>query len=400
MSVTIKEINLGPLLKYPGSKEKELIHILPNIPEKAENYYEPFVGAGSVYFALDCDKSFINDKSSELMEIYRLVKEQDERFFYWLDMINSNWTCLTELCDDDAEILENIYRNYCKDKIKDYEIGDIIIEKVSESTESWRGLFERRSNPCIVHFLQELADSMRSKMVRLREIEAEQGLLLREELMQNLECAVKNAYYMHLRYLYNYKVREHIEPEMVSAIFFFMREYCYAAMFRYNKSGKFNVPYGGLTYNRKQFDKKIEHLKHGKVTELLDKTEIYCADFMDFLDKTDPKEDDFMFLDPPYDTEFRSYDNNEFSRKDHIRLSKYLIKKCRAKFMLIIKDTEFIRELYPNAKKTANGERLYISCFDKKYIHSYQDRKQKGTQHLLITNYQPKTWVQQTLDLS
>jgi len=32
-------------------------------------------------------------------------------------------------------------------------------------------------------------------------------------------------------------------------------------MFRYNSKGEFNIPYGGIAYNYKNFRKKIEYLK-------------------------------------------------------------------------------------------------------------------------------------------
>lgn len=44
---------LLPLIKYPGGKEKELNYIIPALPAKIDNYYEPFVGGGAVYFAID-----------------------------------------------------------------------------------------------------------------------------------------------------------------------------------------------------------------------------------------------------------------------------------------------------------------------------------------------------------
>ena len=44
---------LSPLIKYPGGKEKELNYIIPALPTKINNYYEPFVGGGAVYFAID-----------------------------------------------------------------------------------------------------------------------------------------------------------------------------------------------------------------------------------------------------------------------------------------------------------------------------------------------------------
>lgn len=34
---------LLPLIKYPGGKEKELNYIIPALPAKIDNYYEPFV---------------------------------------------------------------------------------------------------------------------------------------------------------------------------------------------------------------------------------------------------------------------------------------------------------------------------------------------------------------------
>lgn len=47
---------LLPLIKYPGGKEKELNYIIPALPAKIDNYYEPFVGGGAVYFAIDAKK--------------------------------------------------------------------------------------------------------------------------------------------------------------------------------------------------------------------------------------------------------------------------------------------------------------------------------------------------------
>ena len=43
---------LQPLVKWAGGKEKELKYILPNLPKHFENYYEPFVGGGAVYTAI------------------------------------------------------------------------------------------------------------------------------------------------------------------------------------------------------------------------------------------------------------------------------------------------------------------------------------------------------------
>ena len=59
---------LKPIIKWPGGKEKELEFIFPNAPTKINNYYEPFVGGGSVFMAFNANKFFING----LMELKQL----------------------------------------------------------------------------------------------------------------------------------------------------------------------------------------------------------------------------------------------------------------------------------------------------------------------------------------
>ena len=94
---------MSPLLKYPGGKDKELCHILPNLPSNAENYYEPFVGGGAVYFAVKADKYFINDKSFELMELYDMFKTQNAEFLCALKQIDHNWQIVSNVVINHAE---------------------------------------------------------------------------------------------------------------------------------------------------------------------------------------------------------------------------------------------------------------------------------------------------------
>jgi DNA adenine methylase len=151
-------------------------------------------------------------------------------------------------------------------------------------------------------------------------------------------------------------------------------------MFRYNKQGGFNVPYGGLSYNRKDLARKIAHLQSVEVEYHLKNTVVENMDFEDFLLKHSPQEEDFVFLDPPYDSKFSTYAQNKFEQKDQERLARYLLQQCKAKFMLVIKNTIFIQKLYSDTN-------LHIKVFDKKYLVSFQDRNNRDAEHLIITNY-------------
>ena len=66
-------------------------------------------------------------------------------------------------------------------------------------------------------------------------------------------------------------------------------------------------------------------------------TQIYNMDFETFLRTTQPGENDFVFLDPPYDSEFCTYAKNAFTRDDQRRLADFMINECKAKWMMIIK---------------------------------------------------------------
>lgn len=374
-------------IKWAGGKEKELPIILSNLPDKFERYIEPFVGGGSVYLNINCDKSIINDKSDELILLYNMIKNNNQKFIKKLKEINKNLILLEKIVENNSNELLSLYKNYSKQvnkkkinkRIK-VNYSDKIYEFVLEHSEEFNGLLSEHFNIKIDNFLSEVKKNLLSKIERMRKIELNRGKMSNLNILENLECAFKSAYYMHFRYLYNNRLELDIEDEFYCAIFYFIREYCYASMFRYNANGKFNVPYGGISYNRKDFDKKINYLNSSKLKSYMKTTDVFNLDFEDFCKKIKLTSKDFIFLDPPYDTEFSTYAKNEFGKNDQIRLANFL-KNTKAKFMLIIKNTDFIYNLY-------NVKGLYIKSFDKKYLVSIKNRNDKNVEHLIITNYE------------
>lgn len=64
-----------PFLRWAGSKKNLLPHIIKHIPIKYENYFEPFLGSGAVFFVLDkSDNCFLSDSNEELINVYLQVK--------------------------------------------------------------------------------------------------------------------------------------------------------------------------------------------------------------------------------------------------------------------------------------------------------------------------------------
>lgn len=366
---------MRPFIKWAGGKEKELPIILNNLPS-FERYIEPFVGGGAVYLSINCSKSIINDKSDELTLLYKFIKQHNERFIKSLNEININWIKLQKLVEDNKKELLSIYSKIKKD----INLTDILVKQfVEKNSKILNKLLEDDFDINLYNFISEIQKNLISKFKRMRKIELEKEDMIESDIMDNIECAFKSAYYMYFRYLYNNKKKLKLSDEFYCAVFYFVRDYCYASMFRYNANGEFNVPYGGISYNRKDFSKKIEYISSKELNEYMANTKIYNLDFEEFCTKIQLSENDFMFLDPPYDTEFSTYAKNEFGKEDQVRLANFLY-KTKAKFMLIIKNTDFIYNLYKD-------KNFYIKTFDKKYLVSFMNRNDKDVEHLLITNY-------------
>jgi len=375
----LKETRLSPIIKWAGGKELELQQILPNLPNDFNRYYEPFIGGGAVFFSINKSEMFINDKSTELIDLYRKIKKQDYNFFAYLININKNWRLIEKILTNHYRFFFDLYKNFSSDITSKSQTENEIISFVVHNAEEFNGILETSFNINIDIFLKEVKRNLINKILRMKVLESKKGNLSNEDILKNIESALKSAYYMHFRHLYNHSNKYSLDPNFFTAIFFFIREFCYASMFRYNSKGEFNVPYGGIQYNRKDFLKKIQSLQTEEYQKHLQKTQILNLDFLDFLIRTNPTKNDFIFLDPPYDSEFSTYAKNSFTKEDQKRLAKYLY-GCNANFMLVIKKTDFILDLY--SKHNFN-----IHAFSKKYLVSFQDRNDKQSEHLVITNY-------------
>lgn len=375
----LKTTRLSPLIKWAGGKEQELKYILPLMPSFT-NYYEPFVGGGAVFFSLEVAQKFVNDKSHELFNFYSLIAEQNEELFCALNILLESWQSLSNFVDKNAKMLIDMYKYYSL-SIHSWEEITGVLDKFIEANKAYfHSLIMKLLLDEECKFLAEIRRNLLSKIKRMKILEEKKWQLPETDILANIESALKSAFYMHIRYLYNNIEHKSIPRGLAGSLFFFVRDNAYAAMFRYNRRGELNVPYGGITYNRKDLARKVAYMRSPEIRSHFQNTVIENMDFEAFLLKYSPREDDFIFLDPPYDSEFSTYAQNEFTLKDQQRLAEYLNGQCRAKFMLVIKNTPAILNLYAN-------QNLHITSFTKKYLVSFQDRNNKDAEHLVITNF-------------
>lgn len=80
------------LIPYVGSKKMILKKLEPLFPRNIKNYFEPFVGGGSVLFYLnqtrDIEKNYINDINKDLINVYKVIKNDSRTLIEYLTQLN------------------------------------------------------------------------------------------------------------------------------------------------------------------------------------------------------------------------------------------------------------------------------------------------------------------------
>jgi len=265
--------NVNPVLKWAGGKQAIARRLVDAFPVDFDRYFEPFVGGGSVLFALRPKRAVIGDANNWLIDTYEAIRE------------------------DHAQVAQ-------------------ILDGLENSEEEY---------------------------LRIRQILPETLPLFRRAA--------------HLMYL---------------------NKTCFRGLFRVNRLGQFNVPYG--RYNRRYYDPGNLQA----AAEVLSGVEIRRGDFE--LCLHDVTKRDFVYLDPPYYklggySDFNRYTKDQFREHDHFRLAAF----CReldlrgVRWAISNSNTDFIRTLFKGYHLMAIGNRREINL----------NSRNRDITELLITNYTP-----------
>lgn len=382
VSIPVNKETIRPLIKWTGGKFREFSFFEQLIPAKINRYIEPFAGGAGVFFALQPKgKALLNDKSSDLIDFYKALNDPD--FERELRLYAQNWEAIKPLVKEvmfDLSALFVMYRQGTYDKA---EMKEIVFDLVDRCIENHPELFEKEFCIDPKAFILEIKENLYSKFTRVLVIEQKEKKSFPEEVLaDHIETAIKSGFYLHFRNVMNenrdVKISTLTTGKRISN-WYVVRELCYASMFRFNAKGEFNIPYGGIAYNKKNLEQKVSAMFSKPVKQLLEQVSFSNLDFDAFFKMAKPQKDDFIFLDPPYDSEFSEYDNMSFTKRDQERLADTLF-KLKANWMLVIKNTPFIFSLY-------DKQGLTITAFDKTYTYNVRGRNLRQAEHLIIMNY-------------
>lgn len=71
-----KKIKCKPFLKWVGGKTQLIPELFKRLPKNWNNYFEPFIGGGALYFNLQPTNAYLSDNNSELINAYNIVKNK------------------------------------------------------------------------------------------------------------------------------------------------------------------------------------------------------------------------------------------------------------------------------------------------------------------------------------
>lgn len=204
-----------------------------------------------------------------------------------------------------------------------------------------------------------------------------------EELIQELS---KDEQYKNTKQIYDINkktfndIKDSVDKTIqIAALFVYLNRVGFNGMYRENKKGEFNIPFG-KQQNPNICNKQMIEQLNNLFNEL--HIEIKCQDFEKGY--TNIKKGDFIYFDPPYYSTFSQYTKNTFDTNEHIRLKEYVKRLASegCKIAVSNSDTEYIRDLYkdiPNIK--------FIDINVKRMINSKSSERGKIKKEILITNY-------------
>lgn len=156
--------------------------------------------------------------------------------------------------------------------------------------------------------------------------------------------------------------------------------YGFNRMLRFNKKGDFNLPVGNVDFNQNTYNAIVDYF-----TLLKDKNVVwYNEDFRVFLNNIDYREDDLVYLDPPYLITFSEYNKlwNEETERELLNLIDDLNKR----------DIKFAISNVTHYKGKVNNlflewSKHYNSFPIKSNYISFNDNTVKNFNEVLVTNF-------------
>lgn len=160
--------------------------------------------------------------------------------------------------------------------------------------------------------------------------------------------------------------------------------YGFNHMIRFNNNGEFNLPVGNVDFNKNVFYALNNYLEFVSNKNI----KLSSKDYIEFIKKIDFKNDDFIYLDPPYLISKSEYNKN-WTEKDEVSLYGLLDE-------LNCKGVKFGLSNVTDHKGFSNNilkewmKKYYVYNIKSNYISRFDNTIKENTREVYVTNYEKK----------
>ena len=197
------------------------------------------------------------------------------------------------------------------------------------------------SNPELINMYTQVADNVNKVIEYLKQYENTQEMFYEVRALEWQELPKAEA----------------------AARTIYLNKTCFNGLYRVNKKGKFNVPFG-----RYKSPNICDEEALYAASEALQKANIICGDYLSVL-KEYARPGDFIFLDPPYlpiseYADFKRYTKEQFYEEDHVELAKEVFRLQELGCIVILTNSNhpLVHELYEPFNIEVIQTKRYISC--------------------------------------
>jgi DNA adenine methylase len=172
-----------------------------------------------------------------------------------------------------------------------------------------------------------------------------------------------------------------LTPSMRAARFIYLNRFCFNGLYRTNRDGQYNVPYGGDRSGRIPSNDLLV-----RCSSSLKRAELAVGSFEVTLEKV--KSRDFVYMDPPFSIRakrvFNEYDASMFGLEDLYHLRKWMIRLDRKNVHFLVSYAE--SEEADLLRVGFHTEVVVV----RRSIAGFTERR-KPARELLISNQRPRT---------
>lgn len=333
---------LTPFIKWAGGKRALMNELVKRFPESWNNYYEPFLGGGSVMMkvlTITPDKPLVvSDISEPLIMSYITIKNTVDDLIAELSKNQYQWVSVAQAKE---LYLENRNR-FNRLKILSYQdsLTKLMTDKFT---------------------IDQLSD----------EILDRESIVGKKALKEMSKALPKSLF-------------DVLTPEQqveMTALFIFLNKVGFNGMYRENSSGIMNIPHGRSASKPTIFTP--EHLK--TLSNAFKNVTFKCCNYTDLLNEA--KEGDFVYLDPPYAGKamFKTYTKTVFDDAEQVKLCEEIRKlhSRGVKVMLSNSATQAICDMYE-----ADKDILTIDVVNtKRMLGATSESRKNVVKEVIVYNY-------------